>query len=115
MKDIWNYLKNAQKPIVLYGTGDGADKIISVCDKKGIKVSGVFASDLFVRKREFCGMPVTSFDGARSAFGDIGKVPRGKVIIVLKENCYFQGCVQECLPCRIVGLLEVFRLVGAPL
>ena len=71
MKDIWNYLKNAQKPIVLYGTGDGADKIISVCDKKGIKVSGVFASDLFVRKREFCGMPVTSFDGARSAFGDM--------------------------------------------
>ena len=39
MTDLWQYLKNAEKPIVLYGTGDGADKILNVMAEKGIKAS----------------------------------------------------------------------------
>ncbi len=71
MTDLWQYLKGANKPIVLYGTGDGADKILNVMEDKGIKASGVFASDGFVRKRVFRDMPVLSYKEALEAFGDM--------------------------------------------
>ena len=42
---MWNYLKLKNKPIVLYGMGNGADKILAVCDAKGIEIQDFFASD----------------------------------------------------------------------
>ena len=71
MNDIWDHLKKTEKPIVLYGTGNGADKMLSVCEKYGITVSGVFSSDSFVRKKTFHGMPVTDYKTAREKFGDM--------------------------------------------
>ena len=44
----WDKLSSEKRPIILYGTGNGADKILDDCDKYNIKVSGVFASDGFV-------------------------------------------------------------------
>ena len=71
MEDIWNYLKTTKKPIVLYGMGNGADKIISVCRQYGIKISGVFSSDSFVRKKIFHDMPVTDYETAKEKFHDM--------------------------------------------
>ena len=71
MKDLWSYLKTTKKPIVLYGMGNGADKIISVCRQYGIKISGVFSSDSFVRQKIFHGMPVTNYETAKEKFGDM--------------------------------------------
>lgn len=71
MKDLWTYLKTTSKPIVLYGMGNGADKIISVLQKYGIKISGVFASDGFVRKKIFYGFEVTDYKTAKQNFGDM--------------------------------------------
>ena len=71
MKDLWDNLKTARKPIVLYGMGNGADLVLSVCEKYGIKVSGVFASEGFVRDKTFHGMPVTGYAEARRRFGDM--------------------------------------------
>ena len=71
MKDLWNYLSETQKPIVLYGMGDGADKVIRVLDNKGIKVSGVFASDTFVRNKTFRGFKVTNYLTAKELFPDM--------------------------------------------
>lgn len=68
--DVWQRLSETKKPIVLYGTGDGADKIIAVLASRGIRVDGVFASDGFVRERSFHGMRVTSFSDAKALFGD---------------------------------------------
>ena len=28
--DVWNYLADSKKPIVIYGMGNGAEKIISI-------------------------------------------------------------------------------------
>ena len=50
---IWNYLKNSDLPIILYGMGDGADKVLSAFKKYGITASGVMASDDFVRGQSF--------------------------------------------------------------
>ncbi len=69
--DLWNYLKETQKPIVLYGMGNGADKIISVLNRYSIKVSGVFASDGFVRQKTFHGFNVTDYKTAKQTFGDM--------------------------------------------
>jgi len=69
--DLWNRLKNADKPIVLYGMGDGGDKIIKVLESYGVSVSGVFASDGFVKKKLFHGMPLMTYAEALAAFGDM--------------------------------------------
>ncbi len=71
MKDLWNYLKDTKKPIVLYGMGNGADKIISVLNMYGIKISGVFASDGFVREKIFHGFKVTDYNTAKNMFDDM--------------------------------------------
>ena len=56
--NLWDYLKDTEKPIVLYGMGDGAQKIINVCENYNIKISGIFASDEFARGNDFCGFKV---------------------------------------------------------
>lgn len=71
MMDLWNYLKTTKKPILLYGMGDGADKIISVLNNYDIKISGVFASDGFVRKKIFHGFEVSDYSSAKAKFGDM--------------------------------------------
>ena len=58
---IWDRLKAEKRPIVLYGTGNGAEKLIAKAKYFGAKISDIFASDGFVRHREFMGYPVRSF------------------------------------------------------
>ncbi|MBR4907820.1 MAG: FkbM family methyltransferase [Acidaminococcaceae bacterium] len=58
---VWEYLKTAKKPVVLYGTGDGADKILARLAAEGITVSAVFASDEFVRGQQFHGFTVRRY------------------------------------------------------
>ena len=68
---LWERLKKAEKPILIYGMGDGCDKILSVCREKDIRISGIFASDEFVREKTVHGFPLTSFAKARETFGDM--------------------------------------------
>ena len=69
--DLWNYLKDSKKPIVLYGMGNGADKIIKVLENRGINIQGVFASDGFVRKKTFHGFELLSYSEAKEKFHDM--------------------------------------------
>ena len=71
MQDIWTYLKGAEKPVVIYGMGDGCDKIIAVCKEKGVTVSGIFASDEYVRDKVVHGFRVTNYAEAKEKFGDM--------------------------------------------
>ena len=71
MRDIWTYLKSANKPIVLYGTGDGADKIYNRLLKDDIKISGVFASDGFKKGKTAYGFTVTSYSELKEKFGEM--------------------------------------------
>lgn len=69
--DLWDYLKACGKPLALYGTGDGADKIMSVLEQRGLYhlIKAVFASDGFVRNRQFKGFQVESFDAVQNRLG----------------------------------------------
>ena len=43
--DVWTALSETKKPIIMYGMGDGADKILSVMEKYGIEPADFMASD----------------------------------------------------------------------
>ena len=67
--DLWNYLKDTDKTIVMYGMGNGADKILNICEKYGIEVSDFFASDGFVRGHSFHGKTVLSYSAVKEKYG----------------------------------------------
>lgn len=52
-KNIWDTLKDSKKPIVLYGMGLGAEKIMASLEQIGLKADDIFASDEFVRGHYF--------------------------------------------------------------
>lgn len=70
INDIWNYLSSCSKPIILYGMGNGADKILSVFNRYGIKAAGIFASDDFVRGQIFHDMTVESYSAISQKYDD---------------------------------------------
>ena len=57
-KSCWERLAAENRPIFIYGMGDGAAKIMSVFRQYGIAVAGIFASDEFVRGHSFAGYRV---------------------------------------------------------
>ena len=67
--DIWTSLKSSPNPILIYGMGNGADKIISVFERYGIEYSDVFASDGFVRGHNYRGKRVLSYTEACEKYG----------------------------------------------
>ena len=74
--DIWHTLKDSNLPILIYGMGNGADKIISVFEKYNIEYCDVFASDGFVRGHSYKGKQVISYSEACK------KYPNGFDIVV---------------------------------
>ncbi len=68
-RDLWEYLVATEKKIVMYGMGNGADKILRACDAKGIAVVDFFASDGFVRGHVFHGKTVLSWSGIKEKYG----------------------------------------------
>lgn len=66
--DLWHYLAKSKRPIVMYGMGNGADKIIAVCEKYGVEISDFFASDGFVRGHSFHGKTVISYSDMKAKY-----------------------------------------------
>ncbi len=73
-KDVWETLRSTRIPLVLYGMGDGADKILKVFEDKGIKISGIFASDEFVRYKKFHDFTVVRYSDICKEFSDFAVV-----------------------------------------
>lgn len=68
MEFLFEKLQQTAKPIVLYGMGNGADKIFARLQQQGQAPSGVFASSGFVRSKLFHGLPLTSYEAAKAHF-----------------------------------------------
>ena len=76
MYDIWEYLQNTNKHIIIYGMGNGADKIIRELERLHIHFHGITASDDFVRGQTFHGFTVkklSDFD-RRIRIVDVGNI-----------------------------------------
>lgn len=67
---VWETLRQTKKPIVLYGMGNAADKIIDWCDENSVKIAGVFASDEFVRGQQFRGFTVERYAALKARLGE---------------------------------------------
>lgn len=59
------------KPVVLYGMGNGADKLLRQLEHLGVQPDGIFASDEFVRGQSFAGWPVLTYTEAKQRFGQM--------------------------------------------
>jgi FkbM family methyltransferase len=70
MGDLWTYLQTAQLPIVLYGMGNGADKLLAELHARGLDADDFFASDGFVRGHSFHGKKVLSFNEILAKYED---------------------------------------------
>lgn len=74
LPSVYKRLKESGLPVYLYGTGDGADKILDDLTAEGVPVRGVFASDGFVRDRTFRGFPVEPLGDVEAREGRIAAV-----------------------------------------
>lgn len=68
-RDLWQYLRETKKTVVMYGMGNGADKILGVCEAYDIPVADFFASDGFVRGHSFHGKTVMSYSAVKEKYG----------------------------------------------
>lgn len=65
-KSSWDKIKDSGLPVVIYGMGNGADKVIDEFNRLDIPILGVTASDDFVRGQMFRGFKVkklSEFEG----------------------------------------------------
>ena len=69
-KNCWDFLKETELPVFIYGMGDGALKIMRVFGEYGIPVAGFFASDDVVRGHKFEGHLVHTLSQIESLIDD---------------------------------------------
>ena len=67
---IWSFLKDNKLPILLYGTGDGADKLLDIFEKKGLICSDFIVSDDFYRGQTFRGYQCLTIKMAEEKYKD---------------------------------------------
>ena len=58
--DLWQQLSLCGRPLLVYGMGNGADKLTLRLEARGLSVADYFASDGFVRGQSFRGRRVLS-------------------------------------------------------
>ena len=68
--DLWERLAHTDKPVVLYGMGNGADKILAALKRHGVEAADVFASDGFVRGHAFHGKTVLTYAEVAAKYED---------------------------------------------
>lgn len=67
---VWEFLRGTDRPIVLYGMGNGADKILKQLAALGKTPAGIFASPEFVRGQSFHGLTVQTYAALREQLGN---------------------------------------------
>lgn len=58
---LWENLTHTTKPIVLFGMGNGADRIFAKCCDYNIKIADIFATDPFVRGQSYLGYKMMTY------------------------------------------------------
>ncbi len=97
MHDTYDIINRSGLPVVIYGMGNGADKIISEFSRRNIIISGIIASDDFVRGQSFHGFTVKKLS-------DFEKIYPEMIIAVA-----FGTCIPDVME-KIFRLSEKHRL-----
>lgn len=69
-ENVWEFLQRSEKPIVMYGMGNGADKMLEILDMYNVKVADIYASDEFVRGHSFRGYKVLKYSDVCEKYDD---------------------------------------------
>ncbi len=69
-ESVWDRLRAQTAPIYLYGMGDGALRILAAARREKVPVAGIFASDEFVRGKEFAGFKVRKLSELEAELND---------------------------------------------
>ena len=85
--DLWKKLAASDKTVVMYGMGNGADKILAVCERYGIVVADFFASDGFVRGQKFHDKTVLSFSAIKEKYGMEYSEETIAIVALLHDLC----------------------------
>ncbi len=102
LEDFWSRIRKTELPVVLYGTGDAADKLIEHLGRIGVRICGVFASSSFVRNRTFHSFRVLSYADARRIWGRMAVVMGfgthdretiGNIREIASENEFYCPCL----------------------
>ncbi len=91
----WDKIKKSGKPVLIYGMGNGADKVIDELLRLDIPILGVTASDSFVRGQQFRGFTVKKL----SEF-------EGDFIIAVS----FASCIPDVMN-HILSLYEKYEVI----
>ena len=92
-ENVWDTLKSSDKPLILYGMGLGAEKIMSELEQRGMKADDIFASDEFVRGHSFKGYKVLKYSEVCEKYKDFN--------VVLCFASRKQSLLQTHLPCPL--------------
>ena len=68
VRDLYTVLRENRLPTLIYGMGNGADKLLARLAQYGIPYDDFFASDAFVRGHSFHGKRVLSFSEVRQKY-----------------------------------------------
>ena len=86
---VWEKLKKTEEPIIMYGTGNGADKVMDILEQRKIPLYGITASSTFVRNRTFRGFPVMPLSYFEETLGNFTVIITfGTSIPEVMENIY---------------------------
>ncbi len=94
-KSSWEKIKESGIPVVIYGMGNGADKVLDEFCRLEIPVKGVTASDDFVRGQQFRGFTVKKLSDFEGDF----------IIAVA-----FASCIPDVMN-HIYSLSEKYRVI----
>lgn len=72
--NVWNTLRDVGKPNILYGMGNGAEKIVETMRSFGADIEAVFASDGFVRGHSFLNKKVQTYKEICERYEDFNVV-----------------------------------------
>lgn len=67
---LWEELHTLSRPILLYGMGNGAEKVLELCRRYDVPIAGIFSSDSHAREGTFQGYPVMQRTRALSQYPD---------------------------------------------
>ncbi|MDL2287533.1 FkbM family methyltransferase [Eubacteriales bacterium OttesenSCG-928-G02] len=70
LKSFIEIIKENPKPVLIYGMGNGAEKIIKYLETNDIQITDIFASDEFVRGQCFLNYKVKTFKEAEKLYTD---------------------------------------------
>lgn len=71
---LWEELHALSRPILLYGMGNGAEKVLELCRRYDVPIAGIFSSDSHAREGMFQGYPVLQRTRALSEYPDAAVV-----------------------------------------